>query len=213
MTTTIVIADDHVLFRQGLMGLLREQPGWTVVGEAESGEEAVALATTLKPAVAMIDVEMSGIGGIEAARRIRAVSPGTKIVALSMYANAHYQDRMQRAGAAAYVRKSQPIAELITTIRVALAGEVGEKRSGAAPEPAVEARSARVDADALSDRERAVLRMLAEGKRTAVIAHTLGISRKTVETYRTRLQQKLGIADLSGLVRFAIGAGLVSPEY
>jgi DNA-binding NarL/FixJ family response regulator len=212
MTTTIVIADDHVLFRQGLAALLREQPGWTVVGEAGSGEEAIALVAALKPDVAVIDVEMAGIGGIEAAQQVHQGSPGTKIVALSMYANAQYQERMRRAGAAAYVRKSQPINELVDAIKAVLAGEAYWTRGRTSPEPDSETRSARVDANALSERERDVLRMLAEGKRTSVIAETLGISHKTVETYRARLQQKLGIADLSGLVRFAIRAGLVSPE-
>jgi DNA-binding NarL/FixJ family response regulator len=212
MTITIVIADDHVLFRQGLAALLREQPGWSVVGEAGSGEEAVALVRSMKPDIAVIDVEMPGIGGIEAAQRIHEGSAGTKVVALSMYANAHYQDRMRGAGAAAYVRKSQPVHELVDAIRAVLGGEAFTTGSRTSPESGSGARSARVDADELSDRERDVLRMLAEGKRTAVIAETLGISHKTVETYRARLQQKLGIADLSGLVRFAIRAGLVSPE-
>jgi DNA-binding NarL/FixJ family response regulator len=212
MTITIVIADDHVLFRQGLAALLREQPGWAVVGEAGSGEEAVALVAALKPDVAVLDVEMAGIGGIDAAGRIREISPGTRIVALSMYASAHYQQRMSRAGAAAYVRKSQPIDELVDAVKAVIAGGVYEPGTPQVPAPAAEARSARVDADALSEREREVLRLLAEGKRTAVIAEVLGISHKTVETYRSRLQQKLGISDLSGLVRFAIRAGLISPE-
>lgn len=212
MTTTLVIVDDHVLFRQGLAALLKEQPGWTVVGEAGSGEEAIALAATLQPDVVLIDVEMPGIGGIEAAQQIRAVSARTTIVALSMYTNAHYQDRMRRAGASAFVRKSQPIHELLDAIRTALAGESFKPGIASSPEPAGPVRSARVDAEALSDRERDVLRMLAEGKRTAEIGETLGISHKTVETYRARLQQKLGITDLSGIVRFAIRAGLISPE-
>lgn len=209
MTITIVIADDHVLFRQGLAALLREQPGWAVVGEAGSGEEAIELVLALKPAVAVLDVEMAGIGGIDAAERIREISPDTRIVALSMYTSAHYQQRMRRAGASAYVRKSQPIGELVEAVRAVIAGTAYEPGSRA---PAAETRSARVDADALSEREREVLRLLAEGKRTAVIAETLGISHKTVETYRSRLQQKLGISDISGLVRFAIRAGLISPE-
>ena len=212
MTITIVIADDHVLFRQGLAALLREQPGWEVVGEAGSGEEAIELVTALKPAVAVLDVEMAGIGGIDAARRIHEISPVTKIVALSMYTSAHYQQRMRRAGASAYVRKSQPIDELVDVVRAVIAGRIYEPSSPAPPATAAEARSARVDADALSEREREVLRLLAEGKRTVVIAEALGISHKTVETYRTRLQHKLGISDLSGLVRFAIRAGLISPE-
>jgi DNA-binding NarL/FixJ family response regulator len=212
MTITIVIADDHVLFRQGLAALLREQPGLEVVGEAGSGEEAIELVAASKPAVAIVDVEMAGMGGIDAARRIHEISAGTKIVALSMYSSAHHQQRMRMAGASAYLRKSEPIDELVDAVRAVVAGKVYEPNSQAPPATGTEARSARVDADALSRREREVLRLLAEGKRTAVIAETLGISHKTVETYRTRLQQKLGISDISGLVRFAIRAGLISPE-
>ena len=105
---------------------------------------------------------------------------------------------MRHAGASAYVRKSQPIDALVETVRAVIAGRVYEPNWPAPLTPITDARSARVDMDALSEREREVLRMLAEGKRTAVIAETLGISPKTVETYRARLQQKLGISDLSG---------------
>lgn len=212
MTVTVVIADDHVLFRQGLVALLRERSGWAVVGEAESGEAAVELAGALRPAVVVVDVEMAGIGGIEAARRIREVSPETKVVALSMYSSAHYQQRMRKAGGSAYVRKSQPIDELVTAIETALAGQSFASTQAEPSGTEVTKRSAAVDAEGLSEREREVLRLLAEGKRTAVIAERLGISPKTVETYRARLQQKLGISDLSGLVRFAVRAGLVSPD-
>lgn len=212
MTISIVLADDHVLFRQGLAALLREQPCWEVVGEAGSGEEAIDLVALLKPTVAVLDVEMVGMGGIDAAKRIREISPGTKIVALSMYSSAHYQQRMRRAGASAYVCKSQPIGELVEAVKAVIGGRGYEPGLPELPAPAAMARSARVDADALSEREREVLRLLAEGQRTVVIAETLGISHKTVETYRARLQQKLGIGDLSGLVRFAIRAGLISPE-
>lgn len=211
MAISIVLADDHVLFRQGLAALLREVAGWDVVGEAGSGEEAMELVAALKPTVVMIDVEMAGIGGMEAARRIGEISPRTKIVALSMYNNAHYRQRMRAAGASAYVRKGQPIGELVEAIRAVIAGEVWEEGTRA-PATGPEDRSAVVDAAALSQREREVLRLLAEGHRTAVIAETLAISHKTVETYRARLQQKLGISDVSGLVRFAIRAGLISPE-
>ena len=212
MTTTIVIADDHALFRQGLAALLREQSGWSVVGEAASGEEIVDLVAALKPHVAVVDVEMPGIGGIEAAARIREISPGTRIVALSMYANAHYRERMRRAGASAYARKSQPIDELVDVIRRVLAGDFDGPSDTAPREPAGAPRSALVDKDDLSPREQDVLRLLATGKRTKEVAAILGISPKTVETYRVRLMTKLGIDDVSGLVRFAIRAGLISPE-
>lgn len=212
MTTTILLADDHSLFRQGLAALLREQEDWQVVAEAGSGEDAVRLASEWKPRFAVIDVEMPGIGGIEAARRIRDVSPQTRIVALSMYADAYYQDRMRDAGASAYVLKNEAIDQLVAAVRAVLRGEQHFPPHKGRQGPVVAKRSARIDKDQLSAREREVLRLLAEGRRTAEIADQLGISPKTVETYRSRLMNKLDIDSLSGLIKFAIRAGIVSPE-
>jgi DNA-binding NarL/FixJ family response regulator len=212
MTTTIIIADDHQLFRQGLAALLREQAGWEVTGEASDGEEAVRLAAALKPSIAVLDVEMPRLGGIEATQRIRRLSPGTGIVALSMYADVHYQDRMREAGASAYVLKIEAIDELVEAIRATLRGEAFVSPAVVRRDAVGELRSAQLDKDELSSREQDVLRLLAEGKRTKEIAIILGISPKTVETYRGRLMTKLGIDNLSGLVRFAIRAGLISPE-
>ena len=116
MTTTILLVDDHVLFRQGLALLLREQGEWQLVGEAGDGEAAVRLAEALKPQIAVLDVEMPRLGGIEAAHRIRQVSPATRIVALSMYGDTLYQERMFAAGAAAYVLKNEAIDDLVEAI-------------------------------------------------------------------------------------------------
>ena len=212
MTTTILIADDHKLFRQGLAALLREQPGWEVVAEAGDGEEAVRLADALKPQIAVLDVEMPRVGGVEAARRIRQASRETRIVALSMYGDAHYQERMKDAGAAAYVLKNEAIDQLVDAIKAVLRGERFVAPAVVRRESVVALRSAQLDKDQLSARERDVLRLLAEGKRTKEIAGLLGVSAKTVETYRSRLMIKLGIDNVPGLVRFAIRAGLVSPE-
>jgi DNA-binding NarL/FixJ family response regulator len=212
VTTTILIADDHRLFRQGLAALLREQPDWEVVAEAGSAEDAVQLAATLRPQVALLDVEMPRMGGIEAARQIRALSSGTVIVALSMYSDAHYQERMRHAGAAAYVLKNEAIDQLVEAIRAALRGERVSSPAVVRCEGMPAARSAQLATQELSAREREVLRMLAQGLRTKTIAEALDISPKTVETYRARLMNKLDIDNVSGLVRFAIRAGLVSPE-
>jgi DNA-binding NarL/FixJ family response regulator len=212
VTTTILLADDHSLFRQGLAALLREQEDWRVVAEAGSGEDAVRFAAERKPRLAVIDVEMPGIGGIEAVRRIRDVSPQTRIVALSMYADAYYQDRMRDAGASAYVLKNEAIDQLVAAVRAVLRGDRHFPPARGPQGPVVAKRSARIDTHELSAREREVLRLLAEGRRTAEIAELLGISPKTVETYRSRLMNKLDIDSLSGLVKFAIRAGLVSPE-
>jgi DNA-binding NarL/FixJ family response regulator len=211
VTTTILIADDHRLFRQGLAALLREQPGWEVVAEAGDGEEAVQLAATLKPQIAVLDVEMPRADGVEAARRIRQASRDTRIVALSMYGDAHYQERMKEAGASAYVLKNEAIDQLVDAIKAILRGEAFLGPAVVRRDAVVGLRSAQLDKGALSAREREVLRLLAEGKRTKEIANLLGVSPKTVETYRTRLMHKLGIDNVPGLVRFAVRAGIVSP--
>jgi DNA-binding NarL/FixJ family response regulator len=211
VTTTILIADDHRLFRQGLAALLREQPGWEVVAEAGDGEEAVQLAGTLKPQIAVLDVEMPRVDGVEAARRIRKASRETRIVALSMYGDAHYQERMKGAGASAYVLKNEAIDQLVDAIKAILRGEAFLGPAVVRRGSVVGLRSAQLDKDALSARELAVLRLLAEGKRTKEVADLLGVSPKTVETYRSRLMHKLGIDNVPGLVRFAIRAGIVSP--
>lgn len=211
MTTTILIADDHKLFRQGLAALLREQPGWEVVAEASDGEEAVRLAGELKPQIAVLDVEMPRVDGVEAARRIRKTSRETRIVALSMYGDAHYQERMKDAGASAYVLKNEAIDQLVEAIEAVLRGGAFVTPLAVRRESVVALRSAQLDKETLSARERDVLRLLAEGKRTKEIADVLGVSPKTVETYRSRLMHKLGIDNVPGLVRFAIRAGLVSP--
>lgn len=212
MTLDILIADDHLLFRQGVAALLRTQPGWRIVGEASTGKEAVELAQRLKPHVVVMDVEMPELDGIEAARQITDALPQTRIVALSMYDNAHYRQRMQDAAAVAYVSKSQPIDELVAAINLAVGGDTASVRKTFRSKNAGAKASAVLALNTLSNRERTVLRLLAEGQRMAGIASAMEISLKTVETYRARLQQKLEINELSDLVRFAIRAGLVSPE-
>jgi DNA-binding NarL/FixJ family response regulator len=212
MTTTIIIADDHRIFRQGLFVLLWEQRGWEVVGEAGSGEEALQLASTLKPDIAVIDVEMPGMGGIEATRRIREASVDTRVVALSMYADEYYRERMRKAGASAYVLKNEAIDQLVAAIDAVLRGQAYTPATQVRDATTPRQRRARVDSQQLSAREHEVLRLLAQGKSTTEIAALLVISPKTVETYRSRLMIKLDIDNLPGLIRFAIRAGIVSPE-
>ena len=211
MPTSIVIADDHVLFRQGLISLLAAQPRWRVVGEAGDGEEALRLSGELKPDIVVLDIEMPGMNGIEAAGRIRVLSPDSKIIALSMYGDIHYQRRMFEAGASAYVLKNEAVDDLIRAVCAALAGEQFVSPSAVQDGTAPLSRSAEVDKLLLSKRELEVIRLLAEGRRTKEIASLLGISAKTVETYRSRIMLKLGIDNLPGLVKFAVRAGIASP--
>jgi DNA-binding NarL/FixJ family response regulator len=210
---TVLLADDHVLFRQGLALLVHEQEGWRIVGEAGNGEEAVALAAAHQPQIAVLDVEMPGINGIEAARHIRRASPQTRIVALSMYGDAHYQELMFEAGASAYVLKNEAIDDLVKAIQAALRDDRFVSPAVAQNGSIVDRRSAHLDKRALSEREAEVLRRLAEGQRIKEIADALNISAKTVETYRSRIMLKLGIDNLPGLVKFAIRAGIASPQF
>lgn len=213
MTTTLLLADDHLLFRQGLALLAREQRDWKVVAEASDGEEAVRLAEHWKPKIAVLDVEMPRMNGVEAAQQIKRLSPGTRIVALSMYADTYYQERMFEAGASAYVLKNEAMGDLVRAIRAVLAGERFVSPAAERQISAVNRSSAEVDKGVLSQRELEVLRLLAAGIRTRDIAEALSISENTVETYRSRIMLKLRIRNLPGLVKFAIRAGIVSPQH
>ncbi|MCC8999138.1 MAG: response regulator transcription factor [Candidatus Contendobacter sp.] len=210
--TTLLLADDHCLFRQGLAALLGNQGPWEIVGEASSGEEAVRLAQQHQPDIAVIDVSMPGMSGIEAVPLIKRASPNTRIVALSMYGDFHYQELMFKAGASAYVLKNEAISELIDAIQAVLRGERFVSSVVTPIGAPLSARSADLDQRLLSEREIEVLRLLAEGQRTKEVAERLGISAKTVETYRSRVMLKLGIDNLAELVKFAIRAGIASTE-
>lgn len=212
MKTTVLLADDHALFRQGLALLVGEQADWEIVGQAADGEEAVRLAQTLQPRIAVLDIEMPRLNGLEAARQIRQVAPATGIVALSMYGDPHYQQRMFEAGASAYVLKNEAMDDLVAAIEALLRGERFVSPAAAGAPPAAPSRSVQLDKASLSERELDVLRLLTTGMRTKEIGVALNISAKTVETYRSRIMLKLGIDNVPGLVRFAIRAGIILPE-
>ncbi len=208
----VLLCDDHVLVREGLAVLLEQQPGWRVIAQADDGSEAVRLAVALNPDVAVLDVAMPGVSGIEAAERLRSTCPTVRIVALSMYGDAYHRQRMSSAGAQAFVLKNEAGSELLHAIRAVLRGQTylsASLRNGWAPQPERDFAS---EHGRLSTRERDVLRLLAEGQRTKEIAKTLGLSPKTVETYRSRISLKTGADTLADLVKFAIGAGVVSAE-
>ena len=212
MTISLLLADDHTLVRKGLALLIREQRDWELVGEAEDGETAVRMAEATQPQIALLDVEMPGMNGIQAAREIKAVSPTTAVIALSSYGDIQYQEQMFAAGASAYVLKNEAMEDLVAAVAAVLRGERFLSPSAERSEPVADNRSILLDKESLSQRELEVLRLLAEGRRTKEIAKALGISDRTVETYRSRIMMKLRIRTLPGLVKFAIRAGLVEPS-
>ena len=212
MNLTCLLCDDHTLFREGLMALMEREPHCRVVAQTSDGAEAVRLAGKLTPDLALVDVAMPGMNGIETAAGIRAASPATRIIALSMYADDHYLRRMFAAGASGYVLKGQASADLFGAIRAVLRGETFVSPTLAVAGRGAARRGAEVDQASLSDREREVLRLLAQGQRNKEIATHLGISVRTVDTYRSRLMLKVGVNDLANLVRFAIRAGIAPVE-
>lgn len=212
----ILLADDHTLVRAGIRSLLESLPDVEIVGECEDGREAVALVEKHSPDVAVLDIGMPGLNGIEAARRISATSSRTRIVMLSMHTEPTYVRQALEAGASGYLLKSAAASELPLAIRSVMRGETyltprisqevvrGYLRpeEGSAPAPLA----------GLTGRQREILQLVAEGQSTKEIAHRLNVSIKTVETHRQRLMDRLDIHDVPGLVRFAIRAGIVSLE-
>jgi two-component system, NarL family, response regulator NreC len=210
MPVHIVLADDHVIVRQGLRSVL-ERDGFEVVGEAGDGQEAIRLVEKLRPAVAVLDVSMPLLNGIDAAREISKVSPQTKTVLLTMLTDDQYVLESLRAGVKGYVLKSNSAEELIKAIREVCKGEV--YLTPAASSAVVQAyiTMSKASLPELTDREREVLQLVAEGKTSKEIAGTLGIGVKTAESHRTHIMEKLAIHDIAGLVRYAIRHGMVQP--
>jgi DNA-binding NarL/FixJ family response regulator len=206
----VLIADDHPLFRQGLCTLL-EREGFEVVGVAADGHEAVALATKLVPDVAVLDIAMPGLNGLDAAREIQRQGLAGAIVLLTMHAEDHYVLEALRAGVKGYVLKSQAPQAVADAIRQAVKGDV--YLSPGVSRILVDAYvSKREPADEpLSPRERQVLQLVAEGKTTKEIAQILDVSVKTADSHRGRLMKKLDIHQTAGLVRYAIRRGLILP--
>jgi len=210
MSGQVLIADDHPLIRQGLRTLL-EQHGFTVVGEAADGREAAQLAQELEPDVAVLDLAMPLLNGLDAAREITRMSRRTKTILVTIHTADQFVLAALQAGVRGYVLKSQAIAELVQAIQEVMRG--GRYLSPGISEAVVQAYLAKTDlpADPLTPREREVLQLIAEGKTTKDIAGLLGLSVKTVESHRTRLMEKLDIRQTAGLVRYAIRRGLIQP--
>jgi len=199
-----IIADDHRIMREGLRSLLERTGEFECIAEADDGYQAVMLATELRPDVVIMDIAMPNLNGIEATRQIKTLIPQTHVLILTMHEDESYIFTLLSLGASGYVFKRSAATELVEAVRAVARGE-------AFLFPAV-ARSLLRDYgghDALTERERQVLVLIAEGLTSAAIAKTLLISVKTVQTHRTHIMEKLDLHDRSLLVRYAVRKGLI----
>jgi two-component system, NarL family, response regulator NreC len=211
MPIRVLIADDHGVVAEGLKHLIEAQQDLQVIGIVADGREAVRTAREAQPDVVVMDLSMPELNGADATRAILERDPKCRVIVLSMYAEREYVRRALRAGAVGYVVKRSAAKELVDAIRAVHAGQ--RYLSPRIADVVIDDYSAEERDDPLaklSAREREVLQLLAEGKTGAEIAQRLALSPKTVETYRARLVEKLGIRDVAGLVRFAIQHGIVS---
>ena len=213
----LLLADDHAVVRSGLRMLLEAQPDMTIIGEAETGHEAIRRAVELSPDVVLMDIEMPGMNGIEATRRIKANAPASAVLALTMYEDDQYFFEMLRAGASGYVPKRAAPDELVSAIRAVSRGEVflypslagrlvqDYLRRGPAGE-------GEPPGDELTPREQEVLTLIAQGFSNNEIADQLVISAKTVDRHRENIMRKLNLHNRVDLVKYALRKGLIGLE-
>lgn len=216
MKTRVLLADDHKIMREGLRSLLAVSPGVEVVGEAGDGRSAVQLALKLSPDVVVMDIGMPDLNGVDATRQIKARSPKIKVIALSLHSDERFISGMFKAGASGYLLKDGAFEELARAIRTVADGHtylcsritktVVRDYLRAVPAVAV------TGGPSLSEREREVLQLIAEGKSTKEIAGQLDVSVKTVETHRARIMERLGVHSVAELTKYAVREGLTSLE-
>ena len=215
MPIRILLADDHTVVRDGLRALLEKQPDMTVVAEASDGRDSIRLAEEQSPDVVVMDIGMPSLNGIEATRRILAANPRTAVVMLSMHQDESYVLRSLKAGAKGYLLKDSLRGDVIDAIRAVAQGRsfLTHKVRRMLQEDYVrqmESRGLEDSYDLLTDREREVLHMVAEGKSNKEVAGSLNISPTTVETHRSHILQKLGIHSVPELILYAVRKGIVS---
>jgi two-component system, NarL family, response regulator NreC len=205
----ILLADDHALVRQGFRMILEAQADMEIVGQAGNGREAVELAGKLHPDVAVVDVAMPELNGIEATRRIGNISPRTRVLALSMHKDSMYVREILRAGARGYLLKDSGDADLVAAVRAIAKGDGYISPSVSDAVLSDYRRHVSDPLDLLTSREREVLQMIAEGKTNKEIAASLNLSVYTVEAHRGRVMEKLNLHSTGELVRFALRNGLI----
>ena len=205
--TRVLICDDHELFREGIKAILQDEAGIEILGEARGGREAVEKALQLRPDVALLDMEMPDLNGLEATRRIRRADPDVHVLILTMYAEEALVARCMEAGAAGYILKDMPTSQLVYAIRAVatggkyispevLKGMVVQYMEGTPP--------ARTQYDLLTDREREIVKLLAEGVSVKQVAARLNVATRTVDVHKTNLMRKLDVHDRAELTKWAI---------
>jgi DNA-binding NarL/FixJ family response regulator len=213
MSTTVFVADDHAIVRDGLVSLLSAHAGMEVVGTAENGRDAVNEVLRLAPRVVVMDISMPDLSGIDAAREIHASLPDVGIVILTMHSSAQYVFEALEAGVRGYLLKESASVEIIDAVRALEQGRryLSRKVAEIVAEGIGE-RSGPGALDTLSKREREVLRLVVDGYSSTKIGALLHLSPKTIDSYRSRLMHKLRVNQLAGLVKFAVQHGLTAPE-
>lgn len=205
---SVIIADDHYIFRQGLENFLLAE-GFSVVGKASDGQEAIRLARQLSPAVAILDVSMPLLNGIDAAKEIQKQAPKTRVILLTMHDEEAYVLQALRAGARGYVLKNQAAADLTNAIKKVIEGSIylSPRISETVISALITQQSAPVEL--LTCREKQVLQLIAEGNTTKEIAVMLHMSVKTTESHRSNIMQRLNMHNIASLVRYAVRHGII----
>jgi DNA-binding NarL/FixJ family response regulator len=215
-TIRIIMADDHTLVRSGVRVLLEKLPGIVVAAEAGDGREVLDLVRQHSPDLVLMDIAMPGLNGLEATARITREFPKVKVLILSMHQNEEYYWQALKAGAVGYLLKKAAMTELQAAIERVLEGEIYLSKQISARLlkrlPVQTMSEAKSPLEQLTDRQREILQLIAEGQNTKSIALILKVSPKTVEYHRAQLMVRLGIFDIPGLVRFALQVGLISQE-
>lgn len=211
----IILVDDHELVRAGISSLLEKMDGVDVIGEAGNGRDALKLIKQMMPDIVLMDIAMAQMNGIEATRRIKKLCKDTRVIILSMYSNEEYVLQALQAGASGYLLKDAATLELELAVKAVSRNEI--YLSPGVSRHVVESYKKRVSTEGhfvgqLTQRQREILQLIAEGRTTKEIASILSVAVKTVDAHRTQMMNRLDIHDIAGLVRYAIRVGLINPQ-
>jgi DNA-binding NarL/FixJ family response regulator len=212
---TLVLADDHLLFRAGLRSMLQQQSELEIIGEAIDGHAAIQQVEEFSPDILLLDISMPGLNGLEALRKLQELQSPTRVIILSMHSDRHYVTEAIKAGARGYLLKDSTLEELVIGVRTVMRGEVylSSRIAGVLVSDYVTLSAAmNGPSDLLTSREREVLQLIAEGNSTKDVASRLHVSVKTIETHRKRIMDKLSLHSVAELTRYAIREKIIEPE-